>query len=148
MSKLSRSRAAQRGARTRVLNAARRGTAAPRPTAEVDAERAARGRETLAERRGGLPPRSQVRKAHTHVDALTGGLLVATGDEHTFGMLITRPIAVGDQLDIRGASAPIEPSGIWASAPAEVSSAPARLAVVKEIWLVGNANDYVRIGIH
>lgn len=79
MSSLARSRAAERGARTRVSRNATRGYDGP----------ALRRRElavSAEERRGGLPPRNQARRLATHVDSLSGGLMVPTEDEDVWGV--------------------------------------------------------------
>ena len=130
MSALARSRAAQRGARTRVARAARRGQKTPRSTEEVDAERDARGQQTVQGARGGLPARGRVRRLHTHVEAVTGALLVATEDESVFGALITRPLAVGDPVEVRPRA-----------------GATVRRGTIAEVVPLNRNFDYVAIGV-
>ena len=100
MGSFARSRAAQRGARTRVANAARRGSKTPRSTEEADAERDARGRPTLSAGRGGLPPRAHVRKLYTHVEALSNAPMVASDDPDVFGIILRRPLQVRGQAPL------------------------------------------------
>ena len=129
MGSLARSRAAQPGVRTRIADWVRRGSKAPRTTAEVDAERAARGQETLSDRRGGLPARGQVRKMHTHVESVTGALMVATEDENVFGMLLVRPLGIGDAVEITRREGCLQPSAAAAAAqPSAASRLPTRSA--------------------
>ena len=127
---LARSRAAQRVARTRIAKATRRGSRAARSTEEVDAEREAHGRPTLSASRGGLPPRARVRQMHTHVEMLSSALMVVSEDPDVFGILLTRPLDVGDDIEI-----------------SDRASGVVRAARVAEIIRLGTGFEYVAIGV-
>jgi hypothetical protein len=96
----------------------------------VDAERDAHGQQTLQGARGGLPARGQVRRLHTHVEAVTGALLVATEDESVFGALVARPLAVGDPVEVRPRT-----------------GTEVRRGIIAEVVPLSRKFDYVAIGV-
>ena len=82
-----RSRAAERGARTRIEKDSRRDKKPRRTSEEVDEERATKGKPTLSEQRAGLPPPQKWAKMATHGDEF-GRTWVSTEDAHVFGVTL------------------------------------------------------------